>query len=335
MATNKRPFASDWEDFIVDHRDNPPQKRRAVCAISAVIGNPTFPSSDLDYSGFDNPQSIYADGNTGIAFPISPAYSNHTEANTIPSAWHSQISTPLDVPSLINDSPEVEVNNTGVGNKCARRLCFGMVRKVKAFPIRAEAKDTFQQIADAALAPFQKKIKTKDKTKDSEDAKSEDTRWQIRFRSDAVTVLGPDKEELGVLDTRTAKILTELLQIIPSLMFEPFLDQIRSPSKEANRHRLGIIVYGESFLIDQVDSTLSRAGVYLQEPPSFDTSCTYCNPHVLSWEDEEASPTFLSHLTDNTLDFEKEIIAIFDESGATRLSNGLRQDGRIQTQLLP
>lgn len=201
----------------------------------------------------------------------------------------------------------------------------------RSFPIRAEAKDMFQQIAHATMAPFQKTIKTND----SEDANREDIRWQIRFRSDAVTVLGPDMEELGVLDTKTAKILTELLQIIPSLMFEPFMDQIGASSKEANRHGLGIIVYGDSFSIDQVDSTLSQAGVYLQEPPSFNNSCAYCNPHVLSWEDEEASPTFLSHLTDNTLDFEKEIAAIFDESGAARLFNGLRQDRRIRTQLLP
>jgi len=142
-------------------------------------------------------------------------------------------------------------------------------------------------------------------------------------------------EELGVLDLKTAEILTELIQILPSLTFRPVLEQRRVASGVASRHPLGIILYGDSSLTGQVSSTLSQAGVYLQEPPNFDTSCVYYNPHVLSWEDEEASPTFLNHLTDNTPDFETEIAAILDESGAARLLNGLRQDRRIRTQLLP
>jgi hypothetical protein len=153
-----------------------------------------------------------------------------------------------------------------------------MVRIAQTFTISAELKDLFEQIADAALASFQKTIKSKD----SGGAKSKDEKWKIRFRHDAVTVLGSDIEELGVLDVKTAKILTELIQILPSLTFQPVRDQRGVASREANRHPLGIILYSDLSLTDQVDSILFQAGVYLQEPPNFDTSYAYYNPHILS-----------------------------------------------------
>jgi len=130
MATNKRPFTGDWEDCVVDHCGIPLKRR----AISAVADSSVFPLADLDYVSFS------AEGNTGIAFQISPAYSNSTESGVNPLSPSTQISTPLDAASLVNHFPKREVNDSGVRNNGTRRLCFGMVRIEQMFPIWAEAK---------------------------------------------------------------------------------------------------------------------------------------------------------------------------------------------------
>ncbi|MCJ1230294.1 hypothetical protein MMC12_006966 [Toensbergia leucococca] len=155
---------------------------------------------------------------------------------------------------------------------------------------------------------------------------------QLRFRADSTTVVLPTSEEFGVLDIKTSDALTALRTAIPSIRLELVLDQDQV-KMGASILSLQINVYGHEVLMDNVGSTLSKASMFLQEPAHLDPKSIYRNPHVLSWEDEVATPRFRRSYHPSSFDFTKEIDVLFGCSDVVTPPYGLSQDRRVRTIL--
>lgn len=159
----------------------------------------------------------------------------------------------------------------------------------------------------------------------------------FRFRADAITILLPTREECGVLDSRTACVLTLLVKETPSLKFEAFVDpdQLQGSwrrTKPGAILPLCINVYGSMSSMDKVASALSEEGVFLQEPIHVNPTSTYHNPHFLSWDDDFGTPQLRQCLTPLG-DIEAGLQEILDPSNTVKVSEWPRQDGRILTTL--
>lgn len=160
---------------------------------------------------------------------------------------------------------------------------------------------------------------------------------QPRLRADAITLLSPTSEEIGVLDLKTACVLKTLIKDNPLLEFEAFADQDQlrrtSPEKKGMKILpLCINVHGLIVDLDKVASVLSETKVFLQEPIYFHPSSTYHNPHFLDFDHAE-TPRFLDFSFPLSLDFTAEVDAILAQPGTLRLPAFTGQDQRIQTKL--
>jgi hypothetical protein len=161
---------------------------------------------------------------------------------------------------------------------------------------------------------------------------------QLRFRSDGISVLLPTvKEEIGILDLKTANSLTALMAIDKTTTFEPYLNWMEGHDWKPQAFRffpININIYGNSAKLNEISSTLSTACLYLQEPLSFNRNFAYRNPHVLSWS-LESTPTFLEAANDGTPDLSGEIDTILNESATVNVPASLTQPPSISTMLLP
>ena len=160
---------------------------------------------------------------------------------------------------------------------------------------------------------------------------------QLRIRADAITLLSPTFEEIGLLDLKTAGVLTTLLEDNPRLHFEAFIDEDRLQQTSLEKRStkifpLSIVIYGPTECSDTVASALSEAKVFLQEPIRMDPASTYHNPHFLHFDDT-VTPRFLCLSLAPSLDFAAEVDAILEHSDASSLPTLVGQDGRIQTKL--
>ena len=160
---------------------------------------------------------------------------------------------------------------------------------------------------------------------------------QPRVRADAITLLLPTSEEIGVLDLKTARMLTTLIKDDPRLSVEAFVDQDRlqqgSPEEKSIRMLpLCMNVYGPSECSDRVALILSEARVFLQEPICMNTASTYHNPHFLHFDDS-ATPRFLDLSISIPRDFAAEVDAILEHSDISSLPTEVEQDQRIRTKL--
>lgn len=161
----------------------------------------------------------------------------------------------------------------------------------------------------------------------------------LRFRHDSVTVLLYPSEEIGVLDSKTAAILKSLQELGPTIIIELFLsheqgqDTAGVPVKESASVRLlQIQIYGPEEYSNEVGSTLSSAGMYLQEPVSLGPGVVYRNPHFLSWDDDLETPLFNAARNDPNAAFAAQIEAIMNSSNPG-LPCHVDQDPRISTTL--
>lgn len=145
-----------------------------------------------------------------------------------------------------------------------------------------------------------------------------------------MTLLRPNSQEFGVLDSKIARVLKSLISESPSLQFDVFLDQEQvQRSRETSILPLSITVYGPAASLEKVAFALSNEKIFLQEPTQFHSSSIYYNPHFLSWDDEERTPQLRRPLKD----VEAEVQEILNPSRTVTVPPWLRQDGRIRTTL--
>lgn len=160
---------------------------------------------------------------------------------------------------------------------------------------------------------------------------------QLRFRVDGVSVLLPtEKEEIGILDVKTASALTSLMAIDQRITFEPSLtwkegQDLKTPLSKI--FLLDICIYGNADKMIEIGSTLSTASLYLQEPLSFSRDFVYRNPHVLSWS-SESTPLFLEASKNVVPDLSDEIGMILSETAPVGPSSVIQSDS-VSTTLLP
>lgn len=162
--------------------------------------------------------------------------------------------------------------------------------------------------------------------------------FRIRFRTDAVTALLPTLEEFGVLDCRTALILTTLIKDNPTLQFEAFPDLDQSPQPTRKQEITSVLpltinVYGPTASLDKVAFALSGENIFLQEPTHFHPTSTYHNPHFLSWEDDMMTPQLKRQCLPNSVNLAAEVETILEQSSIITFSTYTGQDYRIRTSL--
>ena len=163
----------------------------------------------------------------------------------------------------------------------------------------------------------------------------------IRFwRANAVTVLSPKSEEIGVLDVKTATALRQLRKVSGAIRFSLFLS-----GKGDERHQtvkkklptamfpLDINIYGAPRNLNEVGETLSEAGLFLQEPVFLDPGVVYQNPHFLSWDEETTTPRIEKREVLSGNDFANIIEETMNCSNAILHPLIFSQDRRIMTPL--
>jgi hypothetical protein len=159
------------------------------------------------------------------------------------------------------------------------------------------------------------------------------TELHFRIRADAITILY-DAREVGVLDSKTAKVFKLLKQTYKSLRLEPFLDQddLKDYSTKCRDYPLKIMVYANEDNVEDIGTILSNHCLFLQEPAHFQSPHRYCNPHVLSWTHKTETPRYLRTPTE-TAQFAEKIESILNSFSSTDLLVSLQQDDRIRTRL--
>lgn len=162
----------------------------------------------------------------------------------------------------------------------------------------------------------------------------------LRFRHDSTTVLLHPAEEIGVLDRKTATALDSLKEGTPSVTFEVFIDHQEDQQNDGRRAKsptsvlpLQIEVHGPGQYYNVVGSTLSKIGMYLQEPVLLDHEVAYRNPHFISWDENPKTPLLNTARNDPEADFTKKVEAILNSSNSAEQASDMEQDPRILTIL--
>lgn len=161
-----------------------------------------------------------------------------------------------------------------------------------------------------------------------------------RFRHNGITILNLAREEIGVLDSKTASGMVALQQAVSSVRFEVYTAQktkLAHSSGETLGTPLEILVFGQSDSLEEVGSHLSQSGLFLQEPINRPLSVQYKNPHVFSWDedDDTRSSYLLERSSESEASITDEIQAVLDNTSVPRLSFQIRQDARITSTLKP
>ena len=167
-----------------------------------------------------------------------------------------------------------------------------------------------------------------------------DTNWtfRLRYRTDGVTVLGYNSEEIGRLDTKSASMLKGLKKAVASLrcdvnfVTDPQDNSRKRSSPEVSKVRL--IVYGNEDECDLVGSFLSEAEIFLQEPDHIPSGIVYRNPHVYTVDNDNfATPRFLQNLPVDEMDFQEAAERIVYASDLPNPEAHVIQDHRLKTPL--
>lgn len=163
---------------------------------------------------------------------------------------------------------------------------------------------------------------------------------QLRFRSDAISVLLDFQREIALLDKKMAAVLRLLKETVPATILKVFLGNEGGQEncdsfgeKPALGLPLEIEVYGLDESYSTVGSILSNASMYLQEPVTLDQGVVYRNPHFLSWDESGATPQLNTLGHNIEADFERTIEAILESPSPVLVTPDLEQDARILTQL--
>jgi hypothetical protein len=143
--------------------------------------------------------------------------------------------------------------------------------------------------------------------------------------------------EVGILDLRHASVIRKLIATVPSIRFDPFLAEDPVEFEDAvvpDSCSVEIILYGFKDTIDDVDSILSEACIFLQEPTHIEPHVVYHNPHILSWDGDFGSPQFKNHRLLDPVNVEEEAKAIVTAAEPLLLALETEgQDPRIRAVL--
>ena len=138
---------------------------------------------------------------------------------------------------------------------------------------------------------------------------------------------------MGRLDTCNTRVLNTLRAAAPSLRLKIFVSENASGLSHKAvtdaSFAVEVVVYGDISDIGHVNSLLSDAKIFLQEPEHLDSAVEYRNPHVLSWEDSSRTPRFRLELDSCGASFEDEIEDIIEGTKAFSTDSEVIQDPKI------
>ncbi|MCJ1382348.1 hypothetical protein MMC17_005461 [Xylographa soralifera] len=162
--------------------------------------------------------------------------------------------------------------------------------------------------------------------------------FRLRYRTDGITVLGSDLEEIGRLDTRSADTLKGLKEAVASIRCD--VNVIRDLHNSGKNYKSSeifkarLIIYGNEDEYDRVGSFLSEAEIFLQEPDNLISGVVYCNPHVYTTDkDNFMTPQFLLERVVDELDFQEAVEKIICTPEFPRPEAHFIQDHRLKTLL--
>jgi len=160
-----------------------------------------------------------------------------------------------------------------------------------------------------------------------------------RFRDNGITILNPARQEIGVLDKKTASGMVSLKNTVSLVQFEiyatPGTKQVQSLDGTLGIP-LEILVFGQRSSLGQVGSLLSQSSLFLQEPMNRQLSVSYRNPHVFSWDEEEDdanSSYLLEPSSESQINFTDKIHDVLNDTSVPQLSFQVTQDARITSIL--
>ena len=152
-----------------------------------------------------------------------------------------------------------------------------------------------------------------------------------------MTILNPNSEEIGVLDTKMATVLRLLKMVSGSIRYSVFPgsegDVDQKERRSADSIPLKININGPLQSLNRIGEVLSDAGMFLQEPTSLKNGVIYRNPHFLSWGDEITTPLFAKSGEIPPNDFADSIKEVMGCTEATFRPRIFFQDRRITTPL--
>jgi hypothetical protein len=99
-------------------------------------------------------------------------------------------------------------------------------------------------------------------------------------------------KEIGVINSQHGDLLNQLKNEISSVRFEVYVVDDEPSSRKLAGRPLEINIYGNPKHLETIGSTLSTAGVFLQEPNQVSANCKYLNPHVYSVGADSTTPFF-------------------------------------------
>lgn len=163
----------------------------------------------------------------------------------------------------------------------------------------------------------------------------------IRSRSgDSMTVLGPNSNEIGVLDQKTAAVLMRLKRVSGTIVFSLFLgneEDLKRHDFKERRHKapipVDINIQGPVQEMKEVGKILSDAGMFLQEPKFLGHDVIYQNPHFLAWNDETTTPLLSKSDISSGNDFANSVEEVMSYASAPSHSSTLVQNRQIKTAL--
>ena len=155
-----------------------------------------------------------------------------------------------------------------------------------------------------------------------------------------MTVLGPNSEEVGVLDKKIATVLILLRKVSITIRYNLCLGHEGNLTRHISKEKkpndifpLEITIYGPEQSLKEVGDILSDAGLFLQQPTFVDNNSIYRNPHFLSWDEETTTPLIARPGEASNTGFVDSIEELMKCSNATLQPPPFLQNWRVVTPL--
>lgn len=162
----------------------------------------------------------------------------------------------------------------------------------------------------------------------------------LRQTENYFVLVWQDQLHLGVLDVRTAEVLSNIFGL-DTFRCEAFFPkgygtENTSRLRERSGDPITMNVYGSRNIIGEVGKRLSDMKVYLQQPDHLDESIVYENPHYFSISGQPTPIIGIDPATTECPNLNNEIATVFDslDQAVCLQLPELPVDIRIKTNLL-
>jgi len=158
----------------------------------------------------------------------------------------------------------------------------------------------------------------------------------LRYRTDGVTLLDHEGQEIGAIDVRHGELLRNLKSETQSLRCEAVVSEFANHNKafiKKNGLPIDINLYGTVEDMQLIGTELSKAGVFLQEPERMREVREYRNPHVFSLENDQQTPFFRQQDVKELMAIQRNVDSIIYAHDTSTLRMTFECDKRVTSHL--